>query len=138
MANAYNPNTWEVEAEGSAVQGYPLLYISSRPAWATRGPVLGAKQNRSGNILHWKSSCLDYKAPGSVTSTHMTVHDHTGNPSPRASDSLSVFRGTRLTVMCHLMAGCKHTLPFLPRMDSTAHVLIGCPLDPALLKAYSV
>lgn len=69
MANAYNPNTWEVEAEGSAVQGYPLLYISSRPAWATRGPVLGAKQNRSGNILHWKSSCLDYKAPGSVTST---------------------------------------------------------------------
>lgn len=42
---------------------------------------------------------------------------------------------TRLTMKCHLKARCKNTLA-LRRTNSTSSVLIGCPLDPALLNSY--
>lgn len=58
---------WRQEAQQFKVV---LSYIvSSRLAWATRGPVSGAKQSRSGNVPHWKSYCLEYRALGSIPST---------------------------------------------------------------------
>lgn len=45
--------------------------------------------------------------------------------------------GIGLTVKRHLMAG-SNAPPFLPSMNPTARVLMGCPLDPALLKACGV
>lgn len=55
--------------------------------------------------------------------------------SPRQKYNCGSVTATGLTMKCHLKARCKHALT-LHRTNSTSRVLIGCPLDPALLKRY--
>lgn len=60
VAHDYNASIWDVEAEGSVIQGHPCNTANSGPAWSTWDSVSGREREFNfSNLVSCTSQILD-------------------------------------------------------------------------------